>query len=964
MNVPDLLKTKLQVPPVRRDLVVRPRLYDLLDESLSRRLALVSAPAGYGKTTLLSGWARQRALPVAWLSLDEADNDPARFLGHLCASFEGIDPSLAGDLLRMVRADRFGGLGASGSIEAFQTELLNRLQSISHPLVLILDDFHLVSAQPIHRLVAFLVDHLPPQMHMVIVSRADPPLPLALLRARGQLVEIRQSDLRFKPDEALAFLNQVMGLGLETGDVTTLVSRTEGWIAGLQLAATSIRSRADVHRFIQEFSGSNRFVLDYLVDEVLRRQPQEVQDFLLETSILDRLTGPLCDAVIGGQGGGQAMLEELERANLFVVPLDDERRWYRYHRLFADLLRKQLGESRMALARPYDSPEGAGAPPTSPALGTTSAPRQQGHGGRVSVAVLHRRASAWHEQNGLLAGAIDHALAAGDFERAAQLIERVAEATLMRSEATTLLKWLDALPEAQLRARPSLCLHYSWVLLLRGSPLGVVEERLAHAEEHLSPLALPLRAWLAYYRGDVAAAIELSQTALEQLPATELFLRGLASLCLASAYHTKGDVAASQRVLQGAALGSDRTGNVMAAVYAAFYRAECCRREGDLRQARSLLEEALDLATDGSGDRLPIAGQVLMGLGEIAREWNELDVATRYLLEGIALAEGWAPVTAIEAYETLARIRQARGDWDGAHEALRAMRQVAIGFKGSDLVVRAVDMAEARMQIAQSGASSRSGPLLEGVRRWAERYGLGGEVDPPTLEKNDDVIVRRIRKYEYPVAARLLMAEGRQAEAVALLEAALPIAEQSNRIGLVIEYQMLMALAARTLGQSERAMRSLERALALAEPAGFFRIFLDEGEPMARLLHEAASRRTCPGYVGRLLAAYRGSGIGGPGDAGPQRHGDTATWHTGFDSRPPSPDPGPPLSKRELEVLRLVAEGLSNEEIARRLVVSLPTIKFHTSNIFGKLGVRNRTEAVAKAQGLGLLPLASSFPPR
>ncbi len=485
MKAPELLKVKLLVPPVRRDLVERPQLFALLGEALSKRLAVVSAPAGYGKTTLVSGWAQQVGLPVAWLSLDEGDSDPARFVRQLCGSIEAVAPSLTGKLLELVQADQFGGLGAGGSIEALQTGLLNQLQSLPHPLVLVLDDFHLISAQPIHEIVAFLVDHLPPQMQLVIASRADPPLPLARLRAHGQLIEIRQSDLRFTTEEAITLLNQVMGLSLEAGDVTALATRTEGWIAGLQLAATSLQVRDDAHRFIQEFKGSNRYVLDYLVEEVLQGQPREVQGFLLETSVLDRLTGPLCDAVTE-RGGGQTMLEELERANLFIVPLDDERRWYRYHRLFADLLQKQLVQARPEL-----------------------------------VPVLHRRASAWHEQNGLQAGAIEHALAAEDFERAAQLIERVAEMTLMRGEVTTLRQWLDALPETELGTRPSLSLYHSWVLLLGGEALEMVEARLAQAEGYPALLTLPLRAWAAQYRGDINAGIDLARSALEQLPEHE-----------------------------------------------------------------------------------------------------------------------------------------------------------------------------------------------------------------------------------------------------------------------------------------------------------------------------------------------------------------------------------------------------------------------------------------------------------
>ncbi len=442
------------------------------------------------------------------------------------------------------------------------------------------------------------------------------------------------------------------------------------------------------------------------------------------------------------------------------------------------------------------------------------------------------------------------------------------------------------------------------------------------------------------------------------MPEHEALLRGLAALSLAGAYHAQGDFASSQRVLQEAALGSRQTGNVMIAVSAAYYQAERCRREGDLRQARSLFQRALDLATDRSGERFPVASLALVGLGEIAREENEFGAALQYLREGTALAGRWAPVAAIQAYLTLARIRQAQGDWGGVQEALEAMRQAASQFRATDQGDQMLELARAWMQVAQYDPSTRSEQALEGPRRWADRYGLGGEVDPEALEKDDDINVRRLRKYQYPVAARLRIAEGRPREALALLESALPIVERMNRIGLVIEYQALIALAAQALGQDERAMQSLERALALAEPASFVRLFVDEGKPMARLLYEAATRHIHPEYVGRLLAAFPAS-CQPTADSwqhsaiSPQKG--EGHKHSALSTHRPTVTP---LSERELEVLRLIATGLSNEEVARQLVVSLPTVKFHTGNIYSKLGVRNRTEAVARGRGLGLLPLA------
>ncbi|RPI26097.1 MAG: hypothetical protein EHM70_19385 [Chloroflexota bacterium] len=889
-----LLETKLRIPPEAPVLITRPHLIEKLNEGLrlGRRATLISAPAGYGKTTLLSSWAHQCRRPVAWLSLDEDDSDPARFLAYLVASLGKID---------MVS----GSLAGIASLQPFSTQaavpaLIHEIETAGREFVLMLDDYHLIQASPVHHALTYLLDHQPSNLHLVIATRADPPLPFARLRARGQLNELRQIDLRFTLDETTSFLNQAMKLGLDAGDVSLLASRTEGWIAGLRLAATSLQAHGETHRFIQNFRGSNRYVLDYLIEEVIQRQPANVQAFLLQTSILDRLSSPLCEAVVG-QAGGQAMLETLERANLFIVPLDDERRWYRYHRLFADLLQKRLTE-------------------TYPEL----------------VPALHNRASEWHEQNGLLAEAIDHALAAGQlqsgsddkFERAAQLIENIAETMLMRSEAITLLKWINALPEEHVRSRPCLSVYHACVLFLGGSSLDAIEARLKYVEGDSTPLTLPLMAFAAYFRNDLTRSIELSQRALAQLPAKEMFLRGLATWNLVNALHTSGDLMASQRVLQEATQAGYQPGNALLMVIAVCYRAEINRREGKLHRARLLFQQALDMATDKSGARLPIANQALVGLGEIAREWNELDLATQYVLEAIDLAGRWAQSGPLDAYMALALIRQAQEDWDGVHEILQKMRLLAIEFKVTDADDRLVDMVEAWMQISEGS--------LDGPRQWAERYGMSGPFDPSVLEQGDQATIRRFRKYEYPITARLWIADGRPADALALLEAVLPGVEEINRIGLAIEYEILIAIAAHALGQENKSLRAIERALTLAEPEGYVRIFLDVGKALAGILSMAISNRIRPGYARRLLAAIPNASPAAVKPAGMVEQ----------------------LSGRELEVLGLIAEGLSNEEIAQRLVLSLPTIKWHTSNIYGKLIVKNRTEAVARARILGLLPLS------
>ena len=901
-----LLKTKLYIPSVRPELVSRPRLIERLDEGLclGRRLTLIAAPAGFGKTTLLSEWIHCRGavtapLQVAWFSLDENDNDPARFLAYLVAALQTVEPDVGAGVLTALQSPQ------PPPVEAVLVAVINDIAAAAQggdhkgrPYVLVLDDYHLVTARPIHDAVAFLLDHLPSNLHLVIVTRADPPLPLARLRARGQLTELRQTDLRFTSQEAAAFLNQVMGLDLADKDVATLKARTEGWIAGLQMAALSIQGQEDVAAFIRALTGSDRYILDYLVEEVLKQQPEPVQTFLLQTSILDRLTGTLCDAVwdklptCPTAGDGQAMLEQLERDNLFIVPLDNERRWYRYHRLFADLLRYHLHQAQPDLA------------PT-----------------------LHHRASEWYEQNRLMAEAVDHALAAGDFERAARLIEQVAEAALMRSELTTFLGWVDALPDGLVRDRPSLCLFQAWAFLMSGRPLESIESRLqdaAHSET--MDKTASLRALIALYQGQMSRAAELARQALEQLSEQDTFLRGLATWVLGLSRLVDGDLAAGAQALDQVARMSRRAGNVMISVMVLCNVAELRMQQGRLRQAKETYQQALEWATDEQGGRLPIAGEALMGLGRLLYQWNDLEAATRHLAEGIELTQRWGEIGAMDGYLSLAQVRQAQGDADGAQEAIRRARQLALRTDTTELDDILVAAHQAQLWLAQGD--------LDAALRWLEERGLTLSVALAELEERlgDDFFrSRRRRTIEYVTLVRVLLAQGRPDEALAVLDLLLAIAERWGLNERVIRFQILRALAFRAQGNVAQAMTALQRALTLAEPGGYVRIFLDEGETVARLLYRAVERGIAPEYAGQLLAAF------------------------------PAPEAKPhaemvePLSERELDVLRLIAEGLSNQEIARRLHLSLSTVKWHTGNIYGKLGVKNRTQAVAKARSLGIL---------
>ncbi len=916
MTVP-VLTTKLYIPPPRSDLVSRPRLIERLNAGLHRKLTLVSAPAGFGKTTLLSEWASQqvsesaRGRQVAWLSLDEGDNDPARFMAYLAAALRaaGVETEIT-DTTTPV------------ATEALLTTLVNQINAAAAPFILVLDDYHLVTAQPIHDAVTFLLDHLPGNMHLVIATRADPPLPVARLRGRGQLTELRLVDLRFTSDEAGEFLGRVMGLALSAEDAAALFSRTEGWVAGLQMAALSLQGQGDASRFVAAFTGSHRYILDYLLEEVLRREPVQVQAFLLQTSILDRLCAPLCNAVLeSGESANrqddtpltrsfadsQAVLERIESSNLFILPLDNERRWYRYHRLFADLLRQ-----RMHRMHPDRAP------------------------------ILHRRASEWFEQNGLMAEAIDHALAADDLERAADLIEVNAEATLMRGEVATFLRWAGALPDDLVRARPELGVLYAWMLLWQGQSLKLIEALLRDAEgenERVSGRATALRGLIAGLRGQTERTVELCSLALKQLPEQDRFVRPLALWLLRAIELVGGEGKTDMQPLDDVLRMSQRAGNVMLSVMIACNRAEIFMRQGRPHEAAAAYQEAVELATDARGRRMPIAGQALVGLGELSREWGDLDVAERYLLEGIELTEQWSEVGPLEAYIALARIRWAQGDMESAWDALQKAQELAVKYDVTDLDDLSVAMFRARMWISQGD--------LEPARRWAEERDLFRYIDTPLQEETSDSYDLRIRKYELLMLARLLIVQERPGEALKLLESLIPAAEWRGRPGMLVEIHALRALAYHAQGNLDQALDALAYALALAEPKGYVGIFTGEGEPMRVLLREAA-RHGITQYVNKLLASFGVSEYGGVGEPLPYSHTQS----------PPHSHTQPliePLSERELEVLRLLSAHLSSTEVAEKLFISVNTVRFHVKNIYGKLGVHRRSEAIRRAEELELL---------
>ena len=906
-----LLATKFFTPPLREGWIARPRLVERLPSGVVHRLTLVSAAAGFGKSTLLAEWVQRTSAAggaagpaIAWLSLDEADNDPVHFLSYVIAALQRAMPGVASDLVAPLRSPQ------PPPAESVVAALVNELAAIPDTLVLILDDYHTITSTAVNSAVAFLLENLPPNLHLVISTRADPPIPIARLRSRGQVAEIRTDDLRFTPDEAAAFLNQTMGLALSPEQVAALDERAEGWIAGLQMAALSMRGRDDPDAFIRAFAGTHRFIMDYLLEEVLAREPEEVRTFLLQTSILTRLTGPLCDAVTG-ISAGQEMLERLERRNLFVVPLDDERRWYRYHHLFADLLQARLQQSHPQL-----------------------------------IAALHRQAAAWYEAHKLLDEAIEHAFAAGDPERAARLVEENHPRLQGRGELATLRGYMQRLPEAALHSRPLLCIFSAMGAAWAGRT-DEAEQLLRVAESHLlpgaeAPQARALAGTIAYVRsriagmrGSLAHAVELARLAKESVPASDTNMQLSITIMLGYAHFLRGDLDRAVEALDEVIRLGRATGD-MAAVAALCVLARARYLQGRLREAAGVYRQALQVIEEQRERRPGATSIVDAGMGELLCERNELFSSVHHLQQGLATMQRWGkPDDLALTLVALARALQAQGDLSAAEAALsRAMQTVQMQSTFPE-ARGAVEVARVRLWLAQGN--------LPGAARWAR-----DSAPPPDQEPN---LVEELRQI---ARARVLIGQGRHDDAATLLGRLAEAAEASGRYGRLIEILALEALALCAQRRSGEALAALERALALAEPEGYVRVFVDEGEPMARLLAELKERRELGepkgqgapsrAYLDRLLSAF-------PASVAPAA--ERALSSAGSLSSPSSLVE--PLSERELEVLRLMAEGLTNKEIAARLIIALGTVKAHLHNISGKLGAQNRTHAIARAKELGLL---------
>jgi LuxR family maltose regulon positive regulatory protein len=917
-QVEPLIRTKLRPPFTRSRLVPRPRLQERVAQGLRGPLTLIAAPAGFGKTTLAASAVAACGMPAGWLSLDREDNREGRFLNYLVTALHEADPTVGGEAAQLVAASQ------QVSPQAILASLVNDLDVAAGELVLVLDDYQFIRSQAVHEQVTFLLEHCPHSLHLLIATRSDPPLPLARLRARGQMVELRTADLRFTPAEVAQFLGDVMGLELDAGSVALFEERTEGWIAGLQMAALSMQGREDVDLLIQAFAGTHRFIMDFLLEEVLVRQSPEVQRFLLQTSILTRLTAPLCDAVLASDTGegeeaersarpgpplagpSASILAYLEGANLFLVPLDDERIWYRYHHLFADLLLTQLHASL----------------------------------GAQGVARLHVRAADWHAEHGSILEAIHHASAASDDERVERFVERSYVELVRRGEQSEIRSWIRTVDKELVYRRPWLCIYgaysHSWF-----GELDEAERLLKEAEKRM-PSEIPagdarsMRAQLAYVksrvtamRGDIDRAIELCLAAREHVPASNVPLQLDTRITLGYEYYLRGDQANAIPILEETVRSGIAYGAVINTVAASCVMARLHALQGMLSASYEIYQTAAQSIPEAGGPHRGARALVDVGIADVLCEWGDLDAAMAHMERGLALMPWWDKADDwILAYVTLARIRLAQGERSQAIDAVARAIQL-VRTRGVFPEARhAAESAQAGLWLAEGD--------LQAAGRWAASREPGNGF-PFEYERTQ--ITR----------ARVWIAQHEPNKALALLSHLERAARSAGRMGRVIEILLLQALALQEMGDNPRAIEALEGGLILSQPEGYLRLFVDEGPPLQGLLaqwlaHAAAGPTR--DYAMHLLRQF---------ETEPQAGGAPTSEPLSARVEPSAQALVEPLSPRELEVLHLMALGRTNGEIARQLVVAVGTVKAHTSHIYRKLDVSNRTEAVTRARQLGIL---------
>jgi len=904
-----VLSTKLYIPRLRPYVVSRPRLLEKLDGVKERKCALISAPAGFGKTTLLSDWINQAKMPAAWVSLDAGDNDIVHFLIYMTASLQQIKKDVGRVVLTMLETPQ------PPPVETVLAALINDIASIKKDFIMVLDDYHLVTTPTVHKAIQFLLEHLPQNMHLVIIARSDPPLPLGRLRSLNQVVELRVGDLCFNTDETSVFFNKKLSLGLSHGEIVMLESRTEGWIAGLHLAALSMQGREDLAGFIKDFKGDNRYIFDYLMEEVLSRQPEHIQSFLIQTSILDRLSGPLCDAVTG-QKNSQQILNDLEKADLFLFPLDDERQWFRYHHLFADLLEHRL---------------------------------RQTHGDLLPE--LRRRAGEWCVRSGMKDQAINHAIAAGDTEWAVSLIEEIAEDIWDRGQQTKLLKWFEALPDELIDSNIQLCILYARALNVSGHQeaaerklrmaenlLGSAGDKIAVTSSSVSgpPFKLGrdelkgriavILSFVAAYKGDMLRLMQYARQAMESLHEKDLTWRAVTALALGfvHGWSGDGDLMSARYAFSEAKRVSEMSGNSYFYLYASSCLAGIDALQGRLKQAEETYQYLLEFAEANGMAQTSMAGSILGSWGGVLCEWNKLDEGIRLIEKGIKLAAlGCDTVLLASNRIQLARALFLTGDFKRVLRVVQEIEKAASEFQIPPWLIHWATALKAEVWLASGDRDA--------VSQWVKKRGL--DVD-------DDLTYRR--EYEHLALVRFMMDQDRLEEAEQFLTRLIRNAESGTRVYSLVQMRLLKTLIAHQRDDKRTALDELRQALYLAEPGSFIRSFIKEGSQVAELLEivleeEKAGRvgkkaEFPQNYIKKLLLAFKAS-------------------------VPPKEAAGlaEPLSERELEVLTLIAGGLSNQEIARKLFISLNTVRTHTKNINSKLNVHSRTQAAARAKELKLI---------
>lgn len=866
----------------------RPRLIRKLNTGQHCKVTLVSAPAGYGKTTLISDWIEYSGSRACWITLDESDNDFGHFLAYLITSLGSIGIDVDEQIMTLIRSP------GQNQVEDILIPLINQIAVTQSDFILVLDDYHLIQSQDIHEALEFTLEHAPPCMHLVLITRADPPLPLARLRARGHLAEVRESDLRFSVQEGEQFLNQIQGLDLSSEEVKVLLDRTDGWVAALQMATIALKNRPDKAAYIRRVSGNQDFIADYLHSEVMNQQPEDITSFLLKTSILDRLSGPVCDAITGGENGGQ-ILKRLRDENLFLTSLDDESHWFRYHRLFADLLGQQL-----LVTYPEEVP------------------------------VLYLKASRWFEGNGYYKQAIDYAFRGDDIQRAADLIGDYAEETLKRSEIATFISWVKRLPDEVIYENDSLCIYYAWALLASAEESHIAEEYLNQVvpkDGQTSGRIMAVKSIVSLYNRQTLEAIKLARQSLEQLPHGDLFFRQIAAWNLSALLFISGESEEGASMLAEVARVSLASNNLLVAIIALCRLGSYRMQQGNLNQAQDLFDRALHIKPEGQIHPLPAACEALLGLGKVSWERYELENAKEYLLEGIELSKRWREITDLDSYITLAFVNRSTGDEAGALQMIEKAKSLADQTMTTDTDNRYVDSQEALLHLRQGN--------LHAVGGWASQCALEASLLDQELPETGNLGADVILRYELIVYARYLMAKKRFDDAINLLRKLLPLLDRLGHRMKILEIQILIAIGRYAKGERAEALTTINSVLTAAEHQRIRRIFLDESHLLYDLINETISRGYRSQFAEGLLNALKIK-LGGV--------------RSNQDSELVEP-----LSEREMEVLCLLRSELSAQEIANHLRISVSTVRTHNKNIYGKLGVHSRYEAVSKAKDLDLI---------